>query len=96
MRINFHKFPCYTGISKKTLIETDIAESLADAIYKNMPGIAASALAHKIYTAAGEADYDDRDIEIIRNATKMFTGIYADSINDYIDRCNDTCETSNR
>lgn len=85
MKIDFTKFPCYTGIKKELRIESDIAESLGDAIYTNIPGIAASSLAHKIYSGKGDAEYDDRELQIIRDCTALFPGVYADSINDYLD-----------
>lgn len=85
MKIDFTKFPCYTGIKKDIRVEMDIAESLANAIYTNVPGIAASSLAHKIYSGKGEVDYDEREIRIIRDCTPLFSGVYADSINDYLD-----------
>ena len=47
MKIDFTKFPCYTGIKKDIRVEMDIAESLANAIYTNVPGIAASSLARE-------------------------------------------------
>ena len=37
MKIDFTKFPCYTGIKKDIRVEMDIAESLANAIYTNVP-----------------------------------------------------------
>ena len=80
MKIDFTKFPCYTGIKKDIRIE-----SLGNAIYTNVPGIAASSLAHKIYSGKGEVDYDEREIRIIRDCTPLFSGVYADSINDYLD-----------
>lgn len=85
MKIDFTKFPCYAGIKKDFRIEKDIAESLGDAIYTNVPGIAASSLAHKIYSSKGEIEFDERELQIIRNCTALFPGVYADSINDYLD-----------
>lgn len=65
-------------------MERDIAESLGDAIYTNIPGIAASSLAHKIYSGKGEVELDERELRIIRDCTTLFPGVYADSINDYL------------
>ena len=85
MKIDFTKFPCYNGIKRDIRIEMDIAESLANAIYINVQGIAASSLAHKIYSNKGEVNYDEREVRIIRDCTPLFSGVYADSINDYLD-----------
>lgn len=85
MKIDFTKFPCYTGIKKDIRVEMNIAESLANAIYTNVSGIAASSLAHKIYSGKGEVECDEKEIRIIRDCTPLFSGVYADSINDYLD-----------
>lgn len=85
MKIDFTKIPCYTGIKKDVRVELDIAESLANAIYTNVSGIAASSLAHKIYSGKGEVECDEKEIRIIRDCTPLFSGVYADSINDYLD-----------
>lgn len=84
MKIDFTKFPCYTGIKKECRISQNIAESLADAIYEKVPGIAAGSLAHKIYAAKGETDLNEQEVSIIQNCTGLFPGMYADSINDFI------------
>lgn len=86
MKVNFKKFPCYMGIKKDVRMERDIAESLADVIYGNVPGVAAKALAlNKIYPAKGEVELDEREVKIIRDCTALLPGVYADSINDWLD-----------
>lgn len=85
--------PCYTGITKKNRVEQDVAEQLADVIYQNVPGIGAHRLAEKIYEAKGPVDLDEREINILLNSSNIFTGVFADSLKDWILFLSNSSET---
>ena len=86
MKIDFTKFPVWGSIDKSFVVEQDVSKQLADAIYMRVPGMAAHNLAHKIYESNGEADYDDSEVAILRNSMDMYTPIFIDSLNDFLDR----------
>ena len=88
MKINFKKFPVYTSIRKDMVMEQDISFLLANGIYTNIPGIMAHAVALKIYNAEADIELTDEEIKAMGQWTTMFSGIVADSINDYIKKHN--------
>jgi len=86
MKVNFKRFPCYIGIRKDNRIEADLQESMAELIYKSIPGCAASSLAHRIYESNdGDVELTDNDVSVLRRCCELLTGIYADSVNDWLD-----------
>lgn len=70
--INFQSFTMPKGISGKVTETGDVRESFANAIYDNIPGIAAKVLAEKIYTSEGAAIYKDEEIKTMRLAAANF------------------------
>lgn len=86
MKANFKKFPVYNSIRKDVVIERDIAFDLSNAIYTNIPGIAAHALAMKIYNAEGEVELTHEEAASIEKWSGMFVGLIADSIKDYFEK----------
>ena len=85
MKINFTKFPLYTDITHAVREDVDIKESLANTIYMNVPGIAAHVLAEKIFKSEGEMDLSIEDIELIKSCAPLFSGVFMDSFNDFVD-----------
>lgn len=83
MKIDFTKFPCYAGIRKSAKVPLDVSESLADAIYINVPGIIAHHLAERIYSSGGEMELNDKEVDILTGSAELFTGVFADSLRDY-------------
>ena len=81
MTVNFKALPVYTSIRKDKTEKVDIAEVLADTIYKNVGGVAASSLALRIYND-GEVELNEKECEIVRMVADGFVGIIADSIKD--------------
>ncbi len=67
-KINFKQFTMPDGVAGKKKITGDVSESFADAIYNNVPGIAAKVLAEKIYKSDGPTEYDDKEIKTMRAA----------------------------
>ena len=49
MKVDFTKFPLFTGIDKQDMVIADIRKDIADGIYRNVPGLPAHVLAEKIY-----------------------------------------------
>lgn len=82
MKVDFTKFPCYVGIRKSAKVLLDVSESLADAIYSNVPGITAHHLAEKIYSSGGETELNEKEVEILIGSAELFTGAFADSLKD--------------
>ena len=58
MKINFEKLTIYTDIAKTKTQVVNMKNSLADAIYQNGFGVAAHALALKIYNSKGECELE--------------------------------------
>ena len=85
MKINFSQFPIYRDITHAVREAVDIRVSLANTIYMNVPGIAAHVLAEKIYKSDGEAEYSDEEIGLLRSCSALFSGVFVDSFNDYVD-----------
>lgn len=86
MKANFKKFPVYMSIRKDIVRETDIAFDLSNAIYTNIPGIQAHAVAMKIYGAEAEVELTPEETNALSGWVNMFSGIIADSIKDYIEK----------
>ena len=85
MKINFKQFPVYTDITHETREAADVKNSLANTIYMNVPGIAAHVLAEKIFKSEGEMDLSIEDIELIKSCAPLFSGVFMDSFNDYVE-----------
>lgn len=85
MKINFKQFPVYTDITHETREAADVKNSLANTIYMNVPGIAAHVLAEKIFKSEGEMDLSIEDIELIKSCAPLFSGVFVDSFNDFVE-----------
>ncbi len=83
MKADFRRFPVYTGIRKDRTVEADISESLADLVYRRVPGLPAHVLAEKIYTSQDGTELDGRERDILLQLADQLTGVYCDSIKDY-------------
>lgn len=84
MRLNFKQFVLFQGIDKKNALLTDVSKAIADGLYNTMQGIASHALALKIYNAAGEEEYSDEEIEMLRNFSKQCTPAFMDSFEEFV------------
>ena len=45
MKVDFTKFPLFTGIDRQDMVIADIRKDIADGIYRNVPGLPAHVLA---------------------------------------------------
>lgn len=84
MKANFKQFPVYTSIRKDMVTMQDVSFLIANAIYSNIPGIMAHAVALKIYGGDGEVELTDEETHELDRWAEMFSGIIADSLKDYI------------
>lgn len=80
MKIDFGKFPMFTGIKRDKTVQVNIKESLADLIYTKVSGVKASSLAHRIYETDGELELSANDVEVLQHCTELFTGVMSDSL----------------
>ena len=85
MKINFKKFPLYTGISRRKTTPMDISLAVCEGIYGNSPGVQAHSLAMKIYQSDGDVELDVAEVQLLHRSMDLFVGIIADSVRDYID-----------
>ena len=86
MKVNFKQFPVYTSIRKDMVAMQDVSFLLSNAIYTNIPGIMAHAVALKIYGGDAEIELSDEESQELRRWADMFSGIIADSLKDYIEK----------
>lgn len=71
-KLNFKHFSKYTGISRKQKETGDAREEFADLVYRHAGGIKAHALAFKIFESAGEEEYNDEEVTIIRYVAEKY------------------------
>lgn len=93
MKLNFKQFILFQGIDKKNALLTDVSKAIADGLYNTMQGIASHALALKIYNAAGEEEYSDEEIEMLRNFSKQCTPAFMDSFEEFV-KLKETTDTN--
>ena len=84
MKLNFKKFPLFQGIDKSNILITDVSKAIADGLYNAVQGIAAHALALKIYNTTGEEEYSDEEIQILRNFSIQCTPAFIDSFEEFV------------
>ena len=78
-KIDFKHFKAFTDISQERTTEVDVHKDIADAIYKNVNGIAAHDLALRIYRSEGPVELSEEDQKILRDFLKNTTPIFMDS-----------------
>lgn len=79
-KINFEKLEIFTDIAKTNKVESDVKTDFANFIYKNGSGIEMHALALKIYNSEGETEYNDKECELIRAASRSLAPFFIDAI----------------
>ena len=65
MKIDFEHLKVFTDITKTNETVMNVKVQIADAMYQNGFGIAAHALAFKIYNSNGECELTDEDYQIL-------------------------------
>lgn len=82
--IDFSKVPVKEGIASEKVFFMDMREGFADVIYTKCNGIAAHALAYKIFRSTGAEEYDDKECSIIRAVAEGCTPQVLDSISNVL------------
>lgn len=78
MKINWKQFRLYADIAKKQEVPVEnVQEQVANAILQQGQGIAAYALAQKVYADKGETEYDDKEAAVINRLTDTLPTIWA-------------------
>ena len=95
MKLNFKQFLLFKGVDRKTFIQTDASRAIADTLYNQAQGIAAHALALKIYNTQGEEEYSDEEIEILKAMSQNCTPAFIDSFEEFIKPKEDDKESTN-
>lgn len=85
MEINFEKVEIFTNVAHTKCVVDNIKVSFADGIYNTGHGVAAHALALKIFNSKGPQDYDDQECDLIRSFAKCCSPNIIDAINNIID-----------
>ena len=65
-KIDFEQMEIFTSVRRATSLRRDVREGFADMVYTNVNGIAAHALALKIYGSRGATEYDEDEVRLIR------------------------------
>lgn len=86
MIVNFKRFPIFTSLKKDMVAEIDAQELVANTLYMQGQGLGMHALAMKIYNTDGEVELSDKDIETFQSAVPIFSPVFIDSLNDYINK----------
>ena len=71
MKIDFTKIEVFADLSRNTCVVRDIKNEFANAIYTNIPGLPAHALAYKIYNSKGVEDYSDDECRLISKCAEL-------------------------
>lgn len=80
--INFQRLEVFTNIERTQCCISDVRKELGEAIYNNGHGIAAHALALKIYNSQGSIEIDDNEGLLLEKFVQQFgTPSLIDAIN---------------
>lgn len=85
MKIDFGKVEVFTGIAKRQCVIENIREQFADLIYNMGRGVAAHALALKIYNSDSETEYTQEECNMIRQFSEMCSPNVIDAIGKLLD-----------
>lgn len=87
MKIDFTKIEVYASIDRKTCFVKDIKNEFANAIYTNIAGLPAHALAYKIYNSKGEEEFSDDECRLISHCAEVvLTPEYIDALKEVFKR----------
>lgn len=67
MKIDFTKISVPMNVAKTQVQVVNLKEAFADVVYQNGPGIAGANLALKIYNSDADTDYDEKEVQLIKN-----------------------------
>ena len=70
-KVNFKQFQIFVDIDKTKSVVKDLRKDIANSIYTRFIGIAAHALAYKIYGSDGEIELDDDECKLLKEFTEL-------------------------
>lgn len=71
MKINFDEMKIYTSLDKESGVVQSIRKDFANLIYTEGRGIEAHALALKIYNGDAETEFNDHEVAMINDFSKI-------------------------
>ena len=81
MKINFEQLRVYKDIAKTRELVVNVKVQVADSIYQNGIGIAAHALAFKIYNSTGDCELTDDEYQLLMSfAERHFIPMVIDAL----------------
>ena len=84
MKINFDSIKVYTDLGKTQSVTQNMRKEFANFIYTQGNGIAAHALALKIYNGTPDTDYDENEVAIIRQFVDNCTPCVIDAFHEML------------
>ena len=70
-KINFKEFQIQENLFSDTKTLVDLREGFSNVVYKNSQGIRGLDLALKIYKSDGETEFNDDELQIIKNISEI-------------------------
>ena len=70
-KINFKEFQIQENLFSDTQTLVDLREGFSNVVYKNSQGIKGLDLALKIYKSDGEIEFNDDELQIIKNISEI-------------------------
>ena len=70
-KINFKEFQIQENLFSDTKTLVDVREGFSNVVYKNSQGIKGLDLALKIYKSDGETEFNDDELQIIKNISEI-------------------------
>ncbi len=80
MKIDFSRIEIFTDIAHQNCSICDLRTQFADVIYKTGNGIAAHALALKIYNSEGATEFDENECTLIKKYSELCAPAFIDAI----------------
>ena len=81
-KINFKEFQIQENLFSDTKTLVDVREGFSNVVYKNSQGIKGLNLALKIYKSDGETEFNDDELQIIKNISEICVAPITKAIQD--------------
>ncbi len=81
-KINFKEFQIQENLFSDTKTLVDLREGFSNVVYKNSQGIKGLDLALKIYKSDGEIEFNDDELQIIKNISEICVAPITKAIQD--------------
>lgn len=80
MEIDFSKIEIFNGVAHRSCTVADLREQFADVVYSMGQGVAAHALALKIFNSQGAVEYSEEECRQIRQFARLCRPAFIDAI----------------